>query len=134
MTATVYLDSSAIVKVVVQEPGWQGLEAYLREHPVRTTSRVATVEVARAIARIADMDGATVAERMRSAFGRLILIEFDAGVAAAAMRVGPASLRTLDAIHLASAMELREDLAALVTYDARMTEAANGFLLPTAAP
>jgi predicted nucleic acid-binding protein len=134
VTSTVYLDSSAIVKVVVQEPGWQELEAYLREHPVRATSRIATVEVARVIARIPELDRVAVAERVRSAFGRLTLIEFDADVAAAAMRLRPASLRTLDAIHVASAMEFREELTALVTYDARMTEAATGLLLPTAAP
>lgn len=134
MTATVYLDSSAIVKVVVREPGWQELETYLRNHPVRAVSRVATVEVARAIARIQGLDGAAVAERVRSAFERLMLIEFDAMVAAAAVQLRPVTLRSLDAIHLASALELRDDLVAVVTYDTRMADAAKGLQLPTAAP
>lgn len=134
MTSTVYLDSSAIVKVVVQEPGWLGLAAYLRDHPVRAASRVASVEVTRALGRIQGIDASAVAERVRLIFERLTLMEFDAEVAAVAARLAPASLRSLDAIHLASALELGDDLIAVITYDARMTDAARDLQLPTAAP
>lgn len=134
MTPTVYMDSSAIVRVVVQEPGWEELGRYLREHPIRAVSRVATVEVARAIARVPGLDRAEVAARVKSAFQRLTLIEFDAVVAAAAAQLRPMTLRSLDAIHLASALELGEDLVALITYDTRLMEAAKDLQLPTAAP
>jgi predicted nucleic acid-binding protein len=134
VTETVYIDSSAIVKWVVREPGWQALETYLRDIPARAVSRVATVEVPRAIARVPGLDVAAMAERLRSVFERLTLLEFGAEVAAAAARLQPATLRSLDAIHLASALELRDDLVALVTYDARMMDAAKHLGLPTAAP
>lgn len=134
MTRTIYLDSSAIVKWLVREPGSEALETYLREMPVRAVSRIATVEVPRAIARVPGLDPGAVTERIRSVFDRLTLLEFDAGVAAAAARLQPATLRTLDAIHLASALELQDDLAAIVTYDIRMTEAANNLGLQTVAP
>lgn len=134
MNPTVYLDSSAIVKVVVQEPGWQALEAYLRDHAARAVSRIASVEVARALARIYGLDANAVAERLRFAFQRLIVIEFDTEVASAAAQIRPATLRSLDSIHLASAAELGDDLVAVVTYDARMLTAAKELGFPTASP
>ena len=134
MNPTVYLDSSAIVKVVVQEPGWQALETYLQHHPARAVSRIASVEVGRAIARIDGLDAAAVAERLRLAFQGLILIEFDAEVASAAARIRPVTLRSLDSIHLASALELGDDLVAVVTYDARMKTAAANLQIPIASP
>jgi predicted nucleic acid-binding protein len=134
VTGTVYLDSSAIVKVLVREPGSEALQAYLEEFPARATSRLATVEVPRAMARITGIDEGAIAKRMRSVFERLTLLELDAVVAATAARLQPATLRSLDAVHLASALQLREDLVALVTYDERMTAAAKGLGLETAAP
>jgi len=97
VTETVYIDSSGIVKWVVREPGWQALETYLRDIPARAVSRVATVEVPRAIARVPGLDVAAMAERLRSVFERLTLLEFGAEVAAAAARLQPATLRSLDA-------------------------------------
>jgi len=134
VTKTVYIDSSAIVKWVVHEPGWQALETYLRDVPGRAVSRIATVEVPRAIARVPCLDEVAMAERLRSVFERLTLLEFDTEVAATAARLQPAALRSLDAIHLASALELRDDLVALITYDTRMMDAAKHLGLPTAAP
>jgi predicted nucleic acid-binding protein len=134
VTQTVYLDSSAIVKLLVREPQSDALQDYLRGQPSRAVSRVATVEVQRAIGRIRGLDAAAIAVRLRQVLDGLILLEFDAGVAAAAARLQPATTRTLDAIHLASAMELHDDLVAIVTYDKRMRDAATSLGLPTAAP
>ena len=49
MSPTIYLDSSAIVKVVLQEPGWQALDVYLRDYPSRSSAALASVEVRRAL-------------------------------------------------------------------------------------
>jgi predicted nucleic acid-binding protein len=130
----VYLDSSAIAKVVVQEPGWQALEAYLRQHSARATSRMAGVEVGRALARVESLDAGRVAERIRLAFARLTIIEFDAVIASAAAELRPANLRSLDAIHLSTARELGDDLVAVVTYDVRMLAAARALGIATASP
>jgi predicted nucleic acid-binding protein len=134
LTRVVYVDSSAIVKWMVQEPGWHALEAYLRDVPIRTVSRIATVEVPRAIARVPGFDRPALASRLRSVLDGLALIELDAQVSVTAARLEPVAVRTLDAIHLASALELRDELDALVTYDRRMIEAATLLGLPTAMP
>ena len=134
MSPTIYLDSSAIVKLVLQESGWQALEMYLRDHPSRSASRIATVEVRRALARVDGLDGVALAARLRLALRGLTIIEFDAQVASAAAELRPATLRSLDAIHLATARELGNDLIAVVTYDARMMVAAANLQIPIASP
>lgn len=48
--------------------------------------------------------------------------------------MAPTTLRSLDAIHLAAALDIRDDLAAFVTYDRRLFEAARGVGLPVRSP
>jgi predicted nucleic acid-binding protein len=60
--------------------------------------------------------------------------DLDAEVAALAARVRPVALRTIDAIHLATALRLAGILSAVVTYDARQAEAAGGLGLIAVAP
>jgi predicted nucleic acid-binding protein len=64
----------------------------------------------------------------------LVIVGLDPGIATAAATIGPGTIRTLDAIHLASAAALRTDLEALVTYDRRLAEAARAFGMPVASP
>ena len=64
----------------------------------------------------------------------LVIVALEPDVAAAAATIGPPTLRTLDAIHLASAAALGSDLEALVTYDRRLAEAARGLGMPVASP
>jgi predicted nucleic acid-binding protein len=127
VTDAVYLDSSALVKLIVPEPETAALVAYLADHPRQVTSRLAHVEVARAAARL----GLAEAPRVDAVLAQVSVSELDAEVAALAARVGPVALRTLDAIHLATALRLAGILAALVTYDARQAEAGDalGFLV-----
>jgi predicted nucleic acid-binding protein len=115
-----YLDSSAIVKLVLAEPETQALRGFLRTWPDRVSSVVTRVEVERAVRRIA---GGPV-RRARNVLSRLALIEFDEAVVRAAATVQPTDLRTLDAIHLATALTLGDDLGALCAYDARLGDAA----------
>lgn len=61
-------------------------------------------------------------------------LELDERLATAAARRASASLRTLDAIHLASALSLADELDAFVTYDDRLTATARSAGLMVAAP
>jgi predicted nucleic acid-binding protein len=130
VTEAVYLDSSALVKLIVPEAETGALLAYLADHPRQVTSRLAHVEVARAAARL----GLAEAPRVDAVLAQVSVSELDAEVAALAARVGPVALRTLDAIHLATALRLAGVLATVVTYDARQAEAAGSLGLVVAAP
>jgi hypothetical protein len=116
-----YLDSSAIVKLVVREPETGDLvEAVRADHTV-VTSALAVTEVIRAVAR-----SGTRAVRAEAVLDGIALIPIDEGILRAAASLAPRDLRTLDAIHLASALSFGRDLASLVTYDQRLAEAATG--------
>lgn len=108
------------MKLVLSEKESDGLRSFLGGFRVWATSRLATVEVPRAIARTREVPRSN----LQDLFERVNLIELDAEVAAAAARLSPRILRSLDAVHLASALRLEQDLAALVTYDRRLAMAA----------
>jgi predicted nucleic acid-binding protein len=115
-----YLDSSAIVKLIVVEPESAGLRRFLRRYPVRSSSALARVEVIRA----ALGQGDTAVARAREVVKRIDLIAVDEEVLERAAGIDPPTVRSLDAIHLASAMSLRDDLSVIVTYDERQIEGA----------
>ncbi len=121
MTAAVYLDSSAVVKLAVPETESAALRAFLAEVPWRVTSVIAQIESLRAVRRraLGPSEG-----RMQAVWQGLSWVALSAGVRRAAARLGPPELRSLDAIHLASALELGPDLGGMVTYDARLAAAA----------
>lgn len=116
-----YLDTSALAKLVVAEPETPALAAWLREAdrgPVacdlartellRTVRRFAPDRVLRARA---VLDSVTLSEVTRATFEQ-------------AGRLDPTTMRSLDAIHLAAALDLGDDLDAMITYDDRLAEAA----------
>jgi len=114
-----YLDSSAIVKLVA-EPESPALRRALAAWPERVSSVVARIEVHRVARRM----GGPPPVRVREVLRRIALVELDEPVVQAAATLDPPALRTLDAIHLATARSLGDDLGAICTYDARMAEAA----------
>ena len=118
----VYLDASALVKLVVIEPESSALIAFLHDRPERVSSALSLAEVPRALrhARF----GARERRRARQLLTRLALIDVDRRILGMAAAFDPPELRTLDAIHLATALAVREDLAGLVTYDRRLATAA----------
>lgn len=123
MTASlVYLDSSAIVKLVVREPESNALFEWLGTRPDRISSAVARVEVLRALRRSGA--GAASQRRAHDVLERIALLPIDRPVIDAASELGPSDLRSLDAIHLATALSVGDDLAGLVTYDDRLAVAA----------
>jgi uncharacterized protein len=125
-----YLDSSAIVKLVVREPETPALMAFLDAWPVRVTSALARVEVARAVRRYGDPAGRRVAIILDG----LGVLALDNALLDAAATIDLEPLRSLDAIHIASAKLLDSDLGTLVTYDARMIAAALSLGLPVSEP
>jgi uncharacterized protein len=118
----VYLDSSALVKLVVREPESAALIEFLRERPDRVSSTLVLAEVPRALRQA--KFGAAARRRAREVLARVALVDIDRRALTAAAAIDPPTVRTLDAIHLATALALREDLAGLVTYDRRLTVAA----------
>jgi predicted nucleic acid-binding protein len=128
----VYLDSSALVKLVVREPESVALLTFLREHGERASSTLALTEVPRALRRAGF--GRVEGRRARTVLGGVALVDADRRILSAAAALEPPTLRTLDAIHLATALTFGGDLAALVTYDRRLTEAAERAQVEVAAP
>lgn len=118
--AILYLDSSAILKLVVAEPETGAVRKLLRSWHERVSSVIALIEVERAVRRV----GGGAIRRTHTVLSGIGLIELDDAVVRAAAILEPPGLRTLDAIHLASALSLARDLGALCTYDRRLGEAA----------
>jgi uncharacterized protein len=125
-----YLDSSAIVKTVIREPESAGLRRFLRRYPIHASSALARAEVLRAVRRAEPR----AIPRASAAVGRLLLVEMTDQLLAAAGMLDPANLRTLDAIHLASAQILAPRLHTVVTYDERMAVAATALGLAVEMP
>ena len=125
-------DSSALVKLVVQEPESAALEAWLSDRaPVSATaSDLVRVEVVRAVART-DSTGVAVA---RSLLAGVDLVPITQDLLETAADLGPPSLRSLDAVHLATVLSLESALEAFVVYDDRMARAATEAGLPVVAP
>ena len=126
----VYLDSSALVKLVVVEPESSALRRYLADEPERASCALARVEVIRAVR----VHGPSTVSRARRLLQRLNLVEVDDELLEAAAALDPRILRSLDAIHVAAAQLLGEELTAVVTYDRRMAAAAQLLDLTVAAP
>ena len=125
-----YLDASAIVKLIVREPESEALERWLGEGRQEVVScALVRTEVVRAAA----PRGPEAILRARRLLDRLDLIILDDELLdLAGELVEP--LRGLDAVHVAAALELGEELEAFVTYDRQMTRAAEAFGLPVVSP
>jgi predicted nucleic acid-binding protein len=124
-----YLDSSALVKLAVREPESAALRRYLRRRRPLIASAIARTEVARALLSL----GPEAVRRGHDVLARVDLVRINDRVLAAAAML-PIELRSLDAIHLATAQQLGADLARIVTYDDRMAAAANQLGMTVARP
>lgn len=124
-----YFDSSAIAKLVYEERESLALVSFLEEPMEAVTSTISTVEVARALKRhgVAPSD---VAEALRG----FIVVSVDADICARAVEFEPATLRSLDAFHLATAFAVGADGLQVVTYDDRLAEAARRYGFVVAQP
>jgi uncharacterized protein len=128
--AAVYLDSSALVKLVVLEEESKALAGHLQERPHRVSCALARVEVIRAVR----AHGRPAINRARQLLERISLLRLDDLLLDQAAVLNGQSLRSLDAIHLAAAQVVGDGLAEVVTYDRHMAEAAHHIGLPVIAP
>ena len=128
-----YLDASALVKLATPEAETDALRTVLEAYDARVTNRLATVEVTRALLR-RGVASAGLVEAVAEAFTGLAIMELDPATADSAGRIGPSTLRSLDAIHLASALALGAELGSMVTYDSRLADAARASGLAVVAP
>jgi predicted nucleic acid-binding protein len=130
--SVIYLDASALVKLIVSEPESAALIEFLRGRPDRVSSALSLVEVPRALRRA--RFGAAERQRARRLLTRIALLDVDRRILATAAAFEPPELRTLDAIHLATALAVGDDLDGFVTYDRRLAAAAGRVDLQILAP
>lgn len=117
-----YLDSSAIVKLAFAEPESCALKAFLAESHGTVSSILAKIELARVAQRLGQSHAA--GDSPASILRRIAFLPLSDAIVIAAGELEPTILRTLDAIHLATALSVREALAGMVTYDRRLADAA----------
>jgi predicted nucleic acid-binding protein len=129
--APIYLDSSALLKLIFEDPETQALEAFLSGWPTRTSSAIARIEVLRISRRVRDE---MVTRHARDVIDAVDLIALDSRLLVEAAELELLSLRSLDAIHLATALSLQPDLAGMVVYDRRLSDAARAAGLTVWAP
>ena len=115
-----YVDSSALVKLAVREPESAALRRYLGRPRPLVSSALARTEGMQALLPF----GSVAVRRGRDVLARVDLLRLSDRVLDAAGALTPADLRSLDAIHLASAVQLGSDLRSFVTYDERLARAA----------
>jgi len=128
MTSLAYLDASAIVKLVVDEVESPVLLHWYVEVERAVTSRVGVIETRRAIRRREHDE-----VRLAAVIDRLGVYEFDSDIDQRASSIMPLILRTLDAIHVATALSI-PGLGSFVTYDDRLADAARNVGLPVVRP
>lgn len=127
----IYLDSSAIVKLVVAEPESGALRRELADDPEWVSNVLARVEVLRALGRT----GRSIAtvKYAEELLERIALVALDDRILNVAATVEPRGLRSLDAVHLATALSLA-GLDGVVAYDQRLLSAAAAAGLPVLSP
>ena len=130
MTEAVYVDTSALVKLIAAEAESRALIEFLGVRATGIASAIAIVELGRALGRRPDVD----ASRAFRVLDRLVLVEADRRILERAAGLAPADLRSLEAIHLATAIEIRDSIEALITYDARLAAATPVHGFETIAP
>lgn len=126
-----YLDSSALVKLIHGEKESVALGQAIREREaVPTSSELAEIELIRAVRRrVPDL-----VEAAESLLDRMVLLPVTRPVRTRAKSLRPTALRGLDAIHIATVLEIAPHLDAITTYDRRMIEAAESLGLPVSSP
>jgi predicted nucleic acid-binding protein len=128
----IYLDTSAFVKLIRGERETSELLAFLRERPDAplVSSALLVIETRRAVLR----EDPGQLPRADLLLTRIDQVDITRAVLEAASRLPDPALRSLEAIHLATALQLHRDLEALVTYDSRLAAAARRQELPVATP
>ncbi|MEX1173571.1 MAG: type II toxin-antitoxin system VapC family toxin [Chloroflexota bacterium] len=124
-----YVDASALTKLAIDEPESVAMRRWYVEHERIVSSRIGLIETRRAVGR-----GPHDPVHLETIMASTVSIELDEAIARQAASVGPPSLRTLDTIHLATALALGTEVDAFVTYDDRLAAAARAVGLPVVRP
>ncbi len=124
-----YLDTSAFLKLIVQEDGSAAMRAWFASHGPCWSSQVLRTEAVRAGTRLGIGTGT-----VEHALDAVSMVLPSVTTFFAAGRLGPPALRTLDALHLATALEIGDDLWGIVAYDARLIEAARAAAIEVVTP
>lgn len=128
----IYVDTSALLKLVKDdEAEAAALRAYVDEHdPQLVSSALLAVEARRGMRRLRP-EGLSKVDLL---LAEVVLVDISDAVIESAGRLPGALLRSLDAIHLATALLIRDDIEVLLSYDQRLLDAAAAHDIPTAAP
>jgi uncharacterized protein len=129
-TRLAYLDASAFVKLVKDEPESAALDAALEAWPRKSSSALLEVEGPRAARRTNPL----AYDAARALIGGMELVEIDADIRRAAAALEDPGLRSLDAIHLATALSLGDRCGAFFAYDERLIAAARAHGLGVTVP
>jgi predicted nucleic acid-binding protein len=124
-----YLDTSAFIKLVRSEPESAALRRELAGREL-LSSALLIVEGRRAARRYGEL----AATRARAALTAITLLPLDGLLLDAAVECDPAELRSLDALHLATAVSLGADLERMYCYDARLADAAQAVGIEVSQP
>lgn len=126
-----YLDTSAAVKLVVEEVGSKALRTWLMtaKEPIVSSDLLRT-ELLRATRRSAPDH----VQQARMVLDSIVLITISTALFEHAGTIEPDLLRSLDALHLAAALDLGDDLDGIITYDDRLSSAAMALGIPVVAP
>lgn len=116
-----YLDTSAFVKLIVVEPESAALRRFLMPWPERTSATLLRTEAVRALRRSGHDGHVGAARRL---FSSMRLVRLDEPLLDRAGDLDPRELRSLGAVHLATALAIGPDLGVLLTYDERLGDAA----------
>lgn len=126
-----YLDTSAAAKLVVAEKGSTGLRRWVTSRDDRMfSSDLLRTELLRATRR-------TAPEQMvqaRAVLDSLVLLTLSTSVCERAAILEPEVMRSLDALHLAAALEMGDELEGVVTYDQRLAAGAEALGISVVAP
>jgi predicted nucleic acid-binding protein len=126
-----YVDASALVKLFKAERETDAFRAALRDWPVQVASELIRVEAVCTARRLGD---AHVLRRAEAALERINLIPLSPEIIELSTDAHAPPLRAMDAIHLATALTMREDLGAMFVYDSDLYAAARAYRLNTLAP
>jgi len=126
-----YLDTSAAVKLVVEEVGSKALRTWVMKatEPIVSSDLLRT-ELVRATRRGAPDE----MQQARAVLDSLVLLTVSTALFERAGTIEPDLLRSLDALHLAAALDLGDDLDGIITYDDRLASAAVALGVPVIAP
>jgi predicted nucleic acid-binding protein len=129
--APAYIDSSAVLKLAVREPETAALEAHLAACEGVVSSRLAILECRRAVRRV---PRTRALQTMDDVLEAIYLLDITPAILEAAAATDPPLLRSLDAIHLATALSLGDAQVEIITYDQRLADAARASGLTVVQP